>query len=54
MYVDTSSVTTNIVESNGFKVALIVASIIIVLIGIYPYPFFQFATNAASSFLAHG
>ncbi len=54
MYVDTSSVTTKIVESNGFKVALIVASIIIVLIGIYPYPFLQFATNAASSFLAHG
>lgn len=54
MYVDSPSITTKIVESNGFKAALIVAAAIIVVIGIYPYPFIQFASTAASSFLAHG
>ena len=54
MYIDTSTVTTKIVESNGFKVALIIASIVIVVIGVYPYPFIQFASIAASTFLAHG
>ncbi|MHB8566750.1 MAG: NADH-quinone oxidoreductase subunit N [Nitrososphaerales archaeon] len=51
MYIDESSSKTKLVESNGFKAALIIASVIIVVAGIYPYPFIQFASVAANSFL---
>ena len=51
MYVDSPPVLTKLKESNGFKVALILASIIIVAVGIYPYPFIQFASTTANSFL---
>ncbi|MGI0091157.1 MAG: NADH-quinone oxidoreductase subunit N [Nitrososphaerales archaeon] len=54
MYIDRPASFSRLVESNGFKVALIISSIIIVGIGIYPYPFIQFASTAASTFLAHG
>ncbi|MDG7001269.1 MAG: NADH-quinone oxidoreductase subunit N [Nitrososphaerota archaeon] len=54
MYVDKATEVSKLTESNGFKSALIIAIIVIVLIGIYPYPFIQFASTAASSFLAHG
>lgn len=51
MYVDDAPSTEKLYESNGFRLALILASIIIVGIGIYPYPFFQFASTTATSFL---
>lgn len=54
MYVDKAMDLSKLKESNGFKAALIIAVIVIVAIGIYPYPFIQFASTAASSFLAHG
>ncbi len=54
MYVDKETNLSTLTESNGFKAALIIAAILIVAIGIYPYPFLQFASTTASSFLAHG
>ena len=54
MYVDKSPGIGALAESMGFRIALIVAAVVIVGIGIYPYPFFQFASVAASTFLAHG
>ena len=51
MYVDNPPSFERLVESNSFRFALILASVIIVVIGIYPYPFFQFASTTASSFL---
>lgn len=51
MYVDNPPSTEKLMETNGFRIALILASVIIVAIGIYPYPFFQFASTTASSFL---
>lgn len=53
MYVDGEEGLSKLNETSGFKLALIAASVIIVLIGIYPYPFIQFASIAANSFL-HG
>jgi len=53
MYVDKQTGFTTLVESNGFRAALIIAAIVIVVIGIYPYPFIQFASTTASSFLTH-
>lgn len=53
MYVDGGEGLSKLAESNGFKVALIAASVIIVLIGIYPYPFIQIASTTANAFL-HG
>ena len=53
MYVDKQTNFTALVESNGFRAALIIAAIVIVVIGIYPYPFIQFASTTASSFLTH-
>jgi proton-translocating NADH-quinone oxidoreductase chain N len=53
MYVDKPSNFSAIAESRGFKIALIIAAAVIVVIGLYPYPFIQFASTAASSFLAH-
>ena len=54
MYVDRSASLESLGESTGFRIALIVAAVVIIGIGIYPYPFLQFASVAASSFLAHG
>ena len=54
MYVDKGPDISKLSESNAFKAALVIAVIVIVAIGIYPYPFIQFASTAASSFLAHG
>lgn len=54
MYVDKGVDLSKLTESNGFKAALIIAVVVIVAIGIYPYPFIQFASTAASSFIAHG
>ncbi|MDG6906609.1 MAG: NADH-quinone oxidoreductase subunit N [Nitrososphaerota archaeon] len=54
MYIDKQADTASLVESNGFKVALIIAAVVIVVVGVYPYPFIQFANTAASMFLAHG
>ncbi len=51
MYVDNPPSFEKLVESNSFKIALILAAAIIVVIGIYPYPFFQFASTTATSFL---
>ncbi len=51
MYVDGEPGLSKLTETSGFKVALVAASFVIVLIGIYPYPFIQFASTAASSFL---
>lgn len=51
MYVDGGEGLSKLTETNGFKIALIAASVIIVLIGVYPYPFIQFASTTASSFL---
>jgi F420H2 dehydrogenase subunit N len=51
MYVDNGPIMTRLTESNGFRAALIIASVTIVLIGIYPYPFIQFASTTATSFL---
>ncbi|MCL5067526.1 MAG: NADH-quinone oxidoreductase subunit N [Thaumarchaeota archaeon] len=51
MYVDGEPGLSKLTETRGFKVALVAASFVIVLIGIYPYPFIQFASTAASSFL---
>lgn len=53
MYIDKQVSFSSLVESNGFKAALLIAAVIIVVIGIYPYPFIQFASTAASSFIAH-
>jgi len=51
MYVDEGDSAGRLLESNGFRAALIIASVIIVLAGIYPYPFIQFASVTANSFL---
>ncbi len=51
MYLDESAISTKIYESRGFRLALIIASLIIVGSGIYPGPFIQFASTAAYSFL---
>lgn len=51
MYVDAAPSSEKLYESNGFRVALILASVVIVAIGIYPYPFLQFASTTATSFL---
>lgn len=51
MYVDAAPNSTRLLESTSFKLALIIASVVIVVTGIYPYPFIQFASTAASSFL---
>ncbi len=51
MYVDTSPMPDKISEPGGFSFALIISSVIIVLIGIYPYPFLEFASTTANSFL---
>jgi proton-translocating NADH-quinone oxidoreductase chain N len=52
MYVDRGVVPYDrIFESNGFKAALIIASIIIVATGVYPGPVIQFATTVATNFL---
>ncbi|MDA4129983.1 MAG: NADH-quinone oxidoreductase subunit N, partial [Thaumarchaeota archaeon] len=51
MYVDEPVTADKISEPSGFSLALIISSIIIVFIGIYPYPFLQFASTTASSFL---
>ncbi len=50
MYLDAPVNGSRLLEANSFKLALIIASIIIVVAGIYPYPFIQFATTTASSF----
>lgn len=51
MYLDQPVNTTRLVETNGFKIALIAASAIIVVTGIYPGPLIQFANTAATSFI---
>ena len=51
MYVDDAAVPTKISEPSGFSFALIISSVIIVFIGIYPYPFLEFASTTANSFL---
>jgi F420H2 dehydrogenase subunit N len=51
MYVDAPINPSKLYESNGFRFALIIASVVIVVIGIYPYPFFQLASTTATSFL---
>ncbi|MHB2036564.1 MAG: NADH-quinone oxidoreductase subunit N [Nitrososphaerales archaeon] len=53
MYVDKQTDFATLVESNGFRAALIIAAVVIVVIGIYPYPFIQFASTTAGSFLTH-
>ncbi|MHB1868708.1 MAG: NADH-quinone oxidoreductase subunit N, partial [Nitrososphaerales archaeon] len=53
MYVDKPTNFATLVESNGFRAALIIAAVVIVVIGIYPYPFIQFASTTAGSFLTH-
>jgi F420H2 dehydrogenase subunit N len=52
MYLDQGITTTKLVEPNGFKASLILASVIIVGTGIYPGPLIEFATVAAKSFIA--
>jgi F420H2 dehydrogenase subunit N len=52
MYLDEASIATKLVETNGFKASLILASAIIVATGIYPGPLIQFASVAAQSFLS--
>jgi F420H2 dehydrogenase subunit N len=51
MYLDEGNSPTKLVETNGFKASLVLASIIIVATGIYPGPLIQFASIAAQSFL---
>ncbi|MGI0085308.1 MAG: NADH-quinone oxidoreductase subunit N, partial [Nitrososphaerales archaeon] len=51
MYVDAPPSTSKLFESTSFKVALVIASVVIILTGIYPYPFIQFASTAANSFI---
>ena len=51
MYVDNPRSDTKLVETNGFRLALILVSVIIVAVGIYPYPFIQFASTTATSFM---
>lgn len=51
MYVDSATNPSKLTESPSFKIALIIASVIIVATGIYPYPFIQFASTAANSFM---
>ena len=51
MYVEQPPTFDKLAETGGFRIALILASVIIVAIGIYPYPFFQFASTTATSFL---
>lgn len=51
MYIDERSFANRLVESNGFKVTLILATAIIIIGGIYPGPFIQFASITANSFL---
>ena len=52
MYLDEGNASTKLVETNGFKVSLVLASVIIVATGIYPGPLIQFASVAAQSFLS--
>ncbi|MHB1908380.1 MAG: NADH-quinone oxidoreductase subunit N [Nitrososphaerales archaeon] len=52
MYLDEGTSTTRLIETNGFKAALILASLIIVITGIYPGPVIQFASIAAKTFFA--
>lgn len=52
MYLDEGNSTTRLVETNGFKASLILASAIIVGTGIYPGPLIEFATEAARSFMS--
>ena len=51
MYVDNAPSDTKLVESDSFKLTLILATAIIVIIGIYPYPFLQLASTTANSFM---
>ena len=51
MYVDAPLSPSKLLESPSFKVALIIASVVIIATGIYPYPFIQFANTAANSFM---
>ena len=51
MYVNEPPSLGNLFESNGFRAALIIATLVIVIVGIYPYPFIQFASTTANSFL---
>ena len=53
MYVDKPLDFSALAESWSFRIALIITAVVIVVIGLYPYPFIQFASTAASSFLAH-
>ncbi|HZW58138.1 MAG TPA: NADH-quinone oxidoreductase subunit N [Nitrososphaerales archaeon] len=53
MYVNDPPSFSRLFESNAFRAALIIASVVIVIFGIYPYPFLQFASATANSFL-HG
>ncbi len=52
MYLDQAPSDTRLPETNGFRVALIIAVLIIVATGVYPYPLYQLAYTAARSFLA--
>lgn len=52
MYLDGPPNPTKLLESNGFRAALIIAIIVIVAAGIYPYPFIQFASTAANYFIS--
>jgi proton-translocating NADH-quinone oxidoreductase chain N len=51
MYLDQAPSYSKLVGSRSFRVALIIGSILIIATGIYPYPFIQFASIAANSFL---
>jgi F420H2 dehydrogenase subunit N len=51
MYLDPAPSDTRLPETSGFKVALVIAILVIVGTGIYPYPLIQLAETAASSFL---
>jgi len=53
LYVDKPRTIGKLLESDSFKAALIIATALIVLLGVYPYPFIQFASVTANSFL-HG
>jgi proton-translocating NADH-quinone oxidoreductase chain N len=52
MYVDQPQSSSKLFESNGFRVALIIASLIIVGTGVYPGPVIQFASTTATSFFS--
>lgn len=49
MYLDPAPSNTKLAETSGFKIALIIAIIVIVGTGIYPYPLIQLAETAAHS-----